>query len=282
MMRRTPPPTTPYQSEDDVSNVTRRKKSINEDSKNSFMKEIKSMFVEFERRQDSKFESMRAVFSEIKDQTTEIQKSIDFMSAKYDQVIEKTNIMQTEIDESKDYIKSLHSKIELLERGARAKSIELRNIPKLHEENKQILRKTVLKIGSLIDYDLKESDISNIFRMKQKRDNMLPATIVVDFVSASSKDAMIKMSRDYNKKNQSNKLNTSLLGIDGPPKPVYIAEHLTHGTSRLYYLSRELVKDKGYAHCWTFNGQVYIRKREGAPSIRIESETLLLTLRNEQ
>lgn len=284
-MRRTPPPTVFNQSTDDFSNVTQRKKSTNADSANSMaplMKEIKSMFADLERRQDAKFESLKTVVSEIKEQTSEIQKSIDFMSEKYDQVVERMNVMQTKMDENRDYIKSLESKIENLERGARARSIELKNIPKLHEENKQNLRETVLKIGTIIDYNIKESDISNIFRMKNKRDTNSPATIVVDFVSAYSKDAMIKMSRDYNKKNQSKKLNTSLLGIEGSARPVFITEHLTYASSRLYYLTRVLVKDKGYSHCWTYNGQVYVRKKEGAPSIRIENETRLLTLRNEQ
>lgn len=284
-MRRSPPQTLFDQSADNFSNITQRKKSINADSENSMaplMKEIKSMFADLERRQDAKFESLKTVVSEIKEQTSEIQKSIDFMSEKYDQVVERMNVMETEMDENRDYIKSLESKIEILERGARARSIEIKNIPKLHEENNQNLRETVMKIGTLIDYTIKESDISNIFRMKYKRDNNSPATIVVDFVSAYSKDAMIKMSRDYNKKNLSKKLNTSLLGIAGPARPVFITEHLTYACNRLYYLARMLVKDKGYSYCWTYNGQVYVRKREGAPSIRIENETRLVTLRNEQ
>lgn len=65
------------------------------------------------------------------------------------------NTMQTEINKNRDFMKILESRIELLQQGARAKpSTYLRNISKLEEENKQMLRETVMKIGTLIDYNV--------------------------------------------------------------------------------------------------------------------------------
>ncbi|KAI8426007.1 hypothetical protein MSG28_004983 [Choristoneura fumiferana] len=60
--------------------------------------------------------------------------------------------------------------------------------------------------------------------------------------------------------------------IQGPSKPIYIAEFLTPKAQHLFYLARQYKKTHEYATSWTSYGKVYIRLRDGAPAILIESD----------
>lgn len=45
-----------------------------------------------------------------------------------------------------------------------------------------------------------------------------------------------------------------------------------------YYITREFTRDNSYSYCWTSRGSIYLRKTEGQPVIRIQSETDLTKL----
>ncbi|KAL4710608.1 hypothetical protein ACJJTC_003244 [Scirpophaga incertulas] len=56
--------------------------------------------------------------------------------------------------------------------------------------------------------------------------------------------------------------------------PIFVSEHLTGKAARLYFLARDLAKNKLYKFCWTSLGRVYVRKNEekDSPYIQITSE----------
>lgn len=81
-------------------------------------------------------------------------------------------------------------------------------------------------------------------------------------------------------KYKTEQLNSAHLGLDGPKTEIYISEHLTPSVSRLYFLAREFRKTMGYEFCWTSNGLVYLRKKQGDPHILVKSEVQLHQLRN--
>lgn len=295
MLKRTPPSspavTTPVllagnskDTENILSkvNVKPRRKKIDEDSDrlDFFMAEMKNLFSEFKLQQELKLDSLTKVVSEIKKEYSEIRKSMEFLSASYDDLIKKMDSVQSECGKNKEHVKLLENKIELLERNSRCTSIEIRNIPKLPSETKPTLYNLVRKAGNKVNCVVRESDIRNIFRVKTRNETQSP--IVVEFVTAVIREELLKSTRTYNKSNSNDKLNTSHLDIGGPPRPVYVAESLTNKARRIYYLARELTKERSYAHCWTLNGQVFLRKTDGAPPLRMGSEEDVLLLRKEK
>lgn len=279
MIKRTPP------SSGDCSNITLRHNKKDKESHSmpehlgQFMEEMKKMFEDLKVQQDSKFASLKAVVTEISTQNAGIQKSIDFLSSRYDEVMQKVEVLQNNYDKSQDYIRLLENKIEFLEKKECSTSIEIRNVPKLPKENKDALCRIVKHTSELIECKVDDSAIRHIFRVKAKNQSPIPSPIVVEFTTSSTKDIMIRSAREYNKNHSTNKLNTSQLKIEGSPRPIYITERLTYKTNRLYHLARELAKEQGFAYCWTTNGQVYIRKKDGATPICIKTENELVTLR---
>ena len=115
---------------------------------------------------------------------------------------------------------------------------------------------------------LQKTDIRDIFRINKKEG--IP-TIIVDFVHPKTKQDIVKKVRNFNKKNSSNKLNTSHIKLQGPSKPIYVSECLTQKAQRLYYLARNFAKDNLYQFCWTSRGRVYIKRAEEEKQILIDT-----------
>ncbi|KAJ8705855.1 hypothetical protein PYW08_012901 [Mythimna loreyi] len=175
---------------------------------------------------------------------------------------------------------TLELKVDYLERNLKAATIEIKNIPTSNPENITTLTGIVQKLGSIINQPVPAPDIKNIFRLRGKKETV--GTVVVEFSTTSLKEQFIQSTKNYNKQHTGNRLNTSHLQATGPRKPIFVSEALTAATKRLHYLTREFIKNSEYEQCWTANGKVYIREKEGLPSRLIKSEEDLLKLRREK
>ncbi|XP_053614038.1 uncharacterized protein LOC128677315 [Plodia interpunctella] len=256
-------------------NVTVRPKrkfvSEEESSMRDFMQEMKNMFVTFEESQNQKYAYLQSTLNEIKEKNLEIANSLDFLSQKYDEIILKVSKLEADSKNSQSHIQGLEAKIEHLERKARLCAVEIRNIPKINpNETKEDLCKTAQIIGEAVDVQIKSEEIKDIYRLSSKQESAKP--IVVEFTTLLKKDKLLSSIKSYNRQNGNNKLNTTILKMSCPDRPIYVSEALTFKAKRLYYLAREYAKINDYQFCWTSNGTVQLRKRENGPIIRINSE----------
>lgn len=312
MLKRTPPNTPQPQGSDsnlvvrsDIqttgrSNVTQRKKKSEDDEKSrmdNLMTEMRSMFsslVNQQTEQNKKIDSLQTALDEIRSQNTviktqnseirsqnsELQKSIDFLSHKYDDAVNRINNIQAECNVTRDVVKTLESRVDYLERQIRVTSLEIKNIPVSVPENRTTLLSVVERLGNIVKNPVTQNEIKEIFRIKSKSESV--GSVIVEFVSSSSKERFLKSVKTYNKENRHNRLNASHLLNNGLKTPIYISEALTTKTKRIYYLAREFIKTSEFEHCWTSNGKVYVRKREGFSSQLINSEEDLAKLRREK
>lgn len=211
---------------------------------------------------------LQTTVSEIKEQNVKLQESVDFTAHKYDEILTKMKEMEEERKEDKRCIRSLEDKIDKLEQQNRATSIEIRNLPKKTGENKKDLQDTLLDICKIINMPTHESQVKDIFR----NHNKTTSSVIVEFNTVKHKESMLNSVKKFNKNNSNNKLNTEHLQIKGPKIPIYFSENLSTKTKRLYYLAREFAAYEKYKFCWTTHGKVYLRKEEGTPLYRINSE----------
>lgn len=112
------------------------------------------------------------------------------------------------------------------------------------------------KLGEIVSHPVQKIERSIRYHIRTKKEAV--GSVIVQFVSSSTKEKILKSIKTYNKKNQCNRLNTSHLQGNGPKTPIYVSEALTAKSKRLYYLARELVKNSECEQCWTFNGKVPI------------------------
>lgn len=170
----------------ETQNITKRQKrtfdSYSETSP-SAMAEVRSMFSELKLQQELKFDFLTGTINTVIEQNEEIKHSVEFMSQQYDEMLTKMNHLETQNAEYKKQIKSLESKLELMEKNSRLSAIEIRNIQKIKQENKQTLCGIIKGIGSLVSPQncIQESEIRDIFRTKSD-------AIVVDFTTITRKE----------------------------------------------------------------------------------------------
>lgn len=313
MMQRSPP-TTPntltspmYNSEpnfvassdSDRVNITQRRRRDDEVVRTeSLISEMKSMFSELvtnQTKQNNKMDDLQTALEDIRLQNTyiskqnleirmqneEIRKTISFLSEKYDNAVLEITNLKAECNNNQKTIKALEYKLDSIEKYIRVSSIEIRNMPSSHQETRDTLIAAVQKLGDITNNTVMQTDIKNIFRLKST--SVSVGTVIVEFSCPTIKERFLKYARNFNKlQNNDKRLNTTHLQANGPQQPIYVSEVLTVMTKRLHYLAREFIKSSNYQQCWTANGKVYVRERDGMPSQLIKSEDDIAKLRRQK
>lgn len=269
---------------EDLSNITVRQKKMGcgEGRLNElqeFMNNMREMFESFKSGIESTLHDLQVSAVKIQSQNTDITNSIQFMSEKHDEFLRRIEKLESEKSENKKYISILEDKIESVERRSRSTCIEIRNIPKIKDENKKVLCDYLINVGNILNLQITNMQIKDIYRTSTTKEKDKP--IMVDFCSTLMKDNLIQSLKSFNRgKRNEDKLSTDHIKIPGNKKPIFISEALTYKTKKIFYLAREFAKQNNYSFCWTSRGIVYLRKQENDPFIRIMNESDLDELKN--
>lgn len=221
--------------------------------------------------------SIQKTFADIQEANDEIKRSIGFVSKQYDDMMVKIDNMEKTKKDQSEKMLMLEERIEELERLSCLTKIDIRNLPHKENESRNDLIQGVLKIGKTLCADLEQNTIRDIYRLSNK--SKQSSVVVVDVTTPQVRTNILKAVKDYNRKHKPNTLNTSCIDSNSDSKPIYLSEHLTFKTRRLFYLTREFAKNENYAFAWATNGKIYLRKKEGDPHKVIRSESQLEILK---
>lgn len=307
-LKRTPP-TTPAMSHSDTDipslsetqssgsrNTTTRYKRLRQDDSppvselGNFKQEIKEMFETLrlgQAAQVAQFSKLSADVTEIKEQYVEIKRTNQDIDKNLEQIRQtnedNTTMIANLIKENlelRNQMSIMQNIIDNFELNSRSSSVEFRNIPGPERETVEQLSSFIISTGDVIQVPIGPADIRDIYRLPAKSGNIKP--IVVEFNRVALKSHLLAAARNFNKKQPDNrsKLNTSHIGIQGEPSPVYISEHLSGNGRRLFFLSREFAKKYNMQFWWISNRKIYIKKDKDSSPIRIETEQTLSDLAN--
>lgn len=250
----------------------------------NFKDEITTMFISWQEEQNTNIKKLIADMAEIKIQNSCIQKtnsdietSIQFLSTQFDDVNKKIQVIEADLEQYQQKITFLEERVEEHERKLVMNRLEIRNVPHTNRETQEELIKVSLDTFKAINTDINSSDIQDIRRLPGKPEMKKP--IIVTLNTSTKKNNIIKAARTYNQANKCNKLNSAMVGIEGPSVPIYIAELLTAKARKLYFQCRELVRNGHFKYCWTANGSVLLRKEDGAQPISIKDEQQIIDLK---
>lgn len=253
--------------------VSRRPKRLKADSSDvqisAFMTEMRAMFTDLKKQQDQKMEKIYSAIEEIKIQNNDIRTSVEFLSLKYDTLIEEINDVKVKCKDNQSYIKALEEKADKLEKSARSTCIEIKNIPIKTPESKDCLLKCLRDLGEILNVPIQSHEVKDIYRIGSK--DPKNKTIIAEFTSALMKEKILRSYKKFNKEHS--KLCTENLKISGPAKPIFISENLTAKMKRIFYVAREFAKSNEYRYCWSSNGKIFIREKEGAALHMIKEES---------
>lgn len=243
-----------------------------------FKGEIRELFKEWASQNNEQMKKLYPILQGIQATNAKIETSIEFLAQQNDDLKKKVDLLEQELKKKDEHIIILEDTIEDMMRGSRNKSLEIKNVPLEPKETKEGLLKMVEHLAQDLKLDINTSHISDIFKSKS---NTEKKTVTVEFISQSTRDAVLKSAKIYNHKNKNNKISAKNLGLTkNPDEPIFIAERLTQKASRLYFLARDLKRIKNYKYCWTSFGRVYIRKEDDSPIIMVKSESQIHKLKD--
>ncbi|XP_026749124.2 uncharacterized protein LOC113509897 [Galleria mellonella] len=265
--------------------MTRRKRSREEDIigmsdltafKDEMMKSMAALFA----NSDAKISQMLSSFKEVQETNQGILESINFLTEQNKQLNAKIDSLELQRRKDSEYITLLENRIEDQQMLSRKQNFELKNVPRKESETREDLVDMVIHLSKTVGCEISRRDITDIYRVRGKKDGLKNTPIVVETSSSFVKIDLMKMSKMYNVKNKT-KLMAKHLGFHrNEDVPIYISENLTSKGARLHYLARDLVKSKKYKFCWTAYGKVYIRRDENSPIITLKSEAQCNQLMN--
>lgn len=248
----------------------------------SAVAEMRVLFANMSSKHEDQFASLQSSIKSFKSDMSDLAGSIEYLTQKYEAFQDQVGKLESERADNLRQIRVLESKVESLERKSRSSCVELRNVPKLNQsEGKTHLCSVISSLGSALDINIQEQDISDIYRVTTKSESTNP--IVVEFVSSLKKETLMMSIRKFNKgKKKEDKLNTRHAKIEGAPRPMFVSESLTQKAKHLFYLARDFAKTQGYAYCWSSNGNIYLRKKENMPFVRVVHEADLEKLKEKE
>lgn len=249
--------------------VKRKKPALDSDIVIDLYKEMRNMFNDLQKSQETKLDNLSKAMEAITIQNakiinnhTEIEKILQQNMNAHNELLGKVSYLETECANAHIKINDLEDQVDGLLKYQLKKLVEIRNVPKQKDENIQNIVDTLLKT---ISVGTETNIIKHVYRAGKEN-----APIVMEVDEVKHKVAIIKAVKAYNVKNKTNRLNSSNLGIKVTPAvPVYISEKLTPKAKKLLVLSKTLVTDGIVKYCWTANGEVIVRQNDGLPAIRI-------------
>lgn len=292
---------TPYATySEDIAHITqrdnKRRRVADEptgtqtaDLRSIIREELRDVLIAMQSQQNARLDILEEHIAEIKGQNetthkknTDIEKSIDFVTAKVQDLQLTINNMEEERSQLATKITAIEAKCDTLERLARKTSIQIRNVPKQKAETKEQLYQMVKKLSLTLGINLETSEVRDIYRMPSKSDQTNTA-VIAEFSSTLTKGNFLTAVKNHKSnciRYKTEQLNSTHLGLEGNKSLIYISEHLTPQASRLYFLAREFRKTLGYEYCWTSNGLIYLREKQGKPYILVKNEAQLHQLKS--
>jgi chromosome segregation ATPase len=169
---------------------------------------------------------------------------------------------QEDIKELKTETKSIRSDLELVnielneaKQQLLANNMVVSGPPILPEQSSFDYVKSIV---SLMDENLEEVDIADLYRIRRKNGD----AVVVKFVSTQTKLKLMDQLKQHSKDAQPNTPKAAL-------KKVFFSDQLTPYNEALWHKIRVLKKKANYAFAWTKQGKFYLKTTETGGRIRI-------------
>lgn len=221
----------------------------------------------------SELHLLRQELAEVKEQNREIKNQMTTLSDNLSKAVQEHS---NKIQNAEREIVTLRASVGLLQQQIASRDQDnLRNdleIVGVAEQNSESLQQIVLVTSQKLGIPLSESDIDDVFRVgpkgsklrKSSSTTVLPRPIVVRLLRRRKADELLKAAK--NKRSL-----TSVDIVDGQPTPLYINERLTKENRQLFRQARIRTKEYKFRYCWVRSGNIFVRKAEGKPAIRIFS-----------
>ncbi|KAG7305873.1 hypothetical protein JYU34_008416 [Plutella xylostella] len=240
----------------------------------------------------SALRQMQEVFNGMKREMTEFTASLNYTSEDIVQFRQELTEMKgqlKELDYYKSEVKTLRAEVselrQVLEDKEQRHFLKDVEITGLTETNGENLTQVVNVLSNKLGVQLDPRDVDDVRRVAARGGGggggsggsggagagamERPRPVVLTFTRRAPRDQLIRAARVRRG------ITTDMLEIAGNSRRVFINEHLTKENRVLFSKARAVGADLKYKFTWTSNCNVFMRRTETSPVLRITSEAML-------
>jgi seryl-tRNA synthetase len=200
---------------------------------------------------------------EMNAQLSNLTNSVKMYQAENQEIKRQLNDVTAELHNVKAANLMLKSEVHKLQRDESNYMVTIHGVPNNSDDVEELK-----KIGKLLEVDISDQQVADIYRIKTKT-KMKPEPLVVKFTSKLTRKLLV-----------ANRKRKSILSCDLDMKvtdkrPVYINEYLTRDTMRLLNESKILKKKFDFKFVWPKGGVIFAKKNEESDLCIIENENTI-------
>lgn len=233
----------------------------------------------------SEIRMLRVDMNEVKNNLKKLTTCMAQCSARLDSQETALNIADAKIralEERQTETTILNERIATLEEQLNAQAqysmrdeIEIMGINEHRREN---LLHIALVTAQKIGIDLIEQEIDSVKRvgprtMSESEAESRPRPVVLKFVRHSRRVDFLSCAKTRRN------LSSTDIEVAGPSRKLFFNERLTKENRKLFREARRQKSDLGYKHCWTKDGHILMRERDGSTVFSIQRTADLAELK---
>ena len=218
--------------------------------------------------------ALKVELLELKSSQEFVCSKYDSLKSEYEKLLQTNRKQESEIISLKEQSTALENKqikdtekLDAVEQYSRRQNLEIKGVPIVYGED---TNKIVVEVAKSLNVDISTDDISTSHRLpvstkSEKNDDSTSTPIIVRFVSRDVRNKI------YANRKLTRQLDMKKFGIKGTTN-LFINENLTLLRKRLFWKTKQKVKEAGYKYIWTSNGNIFVRKVDEANPIAVNSE----------
>ena len=218
--------------------------------------------------------ALKVELLELKSSQEFVCSKYESLKSEYEKLLQTNRKQESEIISLKEQSTALENKqikdtekLDAVEQYGRRQNLEIKGVPIVYGED---TNKIVVEVAKSLNVDISTDDISTSHRLpvstkSEKNDDSTSTPIIVRFVSRDVRNKI------YANRKLTRQLDMKKFGIKGTTK-LFINENLTLLRKRLFWKTKQKVKEAGYKYIWTSNGNIFVRKVDEANPIAVNSE----------
>jgi regulator of replication initiation timing len=203
---------------------------------------------------------LRDVLTELKS----IRNIVQLLTSENVQLKSDNQKMKSELNQIFKDMDFLHSKLNNIEQNDLSNNLEICGVPAAEQED---LGEVMRKLFDHTEFPHNAETITNVYRKKKPKHSGQPGAIIATFNNAINKSNFIQIIKGK-------KLSSSFLGVEYP-KPIYLNDHLTKHNKYLFYLARDLRRQKLIKYAWVDHGTILMKTDDNTDSMIVKNVTTI-------
>lgn len=197
-------------------------------------------------------------------QVSDLRSSNEFTAAQQLDLENRVKDFDSRFKYIEDFISkspTLEERMDNLDQSSRQYNIELSNVPEKRAENLLLL---IEKIGKCINVNIPQKEVVSIHRVPHMlSESKTPKNIIVKLSSSILRNNILSAFR------LAKGLKSDQIGIGGTACKIFLNEHLILSRKLLFREARETAKKCHYKHAWVRNANIFVRKTDTSPTLKI-------------